>query len=167
MSGLPGLDVSCRDLLGGNSRLYAHKARRKKIALVGVELTNSGPGPQRVHLGRAMLTAGDREHTVERPGVILRKLGEFTWDFFLFAILDMHPVFIITDLGLFLFGPIYNRRLRRQLRELTDADLVLPAGGVHTVVLGFRGVPAGTPCRVEIPFTTPENAERIACGGYG
>jgi hypothetical protein len=45
------VDVACSDFLEGNERVYARKARRKKIAIVRIEATNRGAGAARLRLG--------------------------------------------------------------------------------------------------------------------
>src|SRR3989442_8822420 len=75
------LDVKCEDFLKDNRHLYVRKAKRKKIALISVELANTHSGDVRLLLGAATLIAGERRYNVERRAIIIRKLSEFKWDF--------------------------------------------------------------------------------------
>jgi hypothetical protein len=134
------VDVKCSDFLDGNEHLYARKALRKKIAMVRVEATNNGSSAARLRLGSSTVTADGKKVSADVPAVIIRKLGEFTWDFLLYAIIDFHPVTAVFDLTLFLTGPFYQRRLRRQLAMLTNEDLLLSPGESKTVIVAFRGV---------------------------
>ena len=149
------VDVECEDYLKDNSHLYATKAPRKKIALIRIKATNRHTSDVRLLLGSTRLTAGGNSYEVEQPAVVIRKLSEFTWDFLLFAITDMHnPVTAIIEGVVFLGGPLYNRRLRRKLKLLTNDDLLLPTGESRVALLAFRGVRRGLedltiPCRSE------------------
>ena len=134
------LDVKCEDVLRNNTHLYAHKAKRKKIALIGVEAANRHSADIRIELGASKLVAGDQSYGVESPGVIIRKFSEFTWDFVVYSILDFHPLLAVVDAFFFLTGPLYNRRLRKQLHLLSDGEMVLRPGESMKVILGFRGV---------------------------
>jgi hypothetical protein len=134
------VDVTCSDFLHGNERVYARKARRKKIAIVRVEATNRGAVAARLRLGSSTLVAGGTSHAVEDPATIIRKLREFTWDFLAYSIIDFHPVTAALDGVLFVSGPIYNRLLRRRLAKLTNADLVLAPGKSEIALVAFRGV---------------------------
>ncbi|MBC7816123.1 MAG: hypothetical protein IAG10_04410 [Planctomycetaceae bacterium] len=145
------LGINCDDVLKDNGHWYALKARRKKIALVRIEVTNPLSADVQVVLGSTKLTAAGKTFDIESPAVILRKLSEFTWDFLLYALLDFHPVMAVLDVSLLLTGPLYNRRLRRQLANLTDADLSLRPGESKTAIVAFRGVPKGWE-RVTIVF---------------
>ena len=135
------LGVKCDDLLKDNSHWYALKARRKKIALLRVEVTNTQSSDVLVRFGSTKLIAGGKTFSTESPAVVLRKFSEFTWDFLVYALLDFHPVKAILDVSLLLFGPLYNRRLKRQLVLLTDADMSLRPGESKTALVAFRGVP--------------------------
>ena len=134
------LGVKCDDLLKDNSHWYALKARRKKIALLRVEVTNTQSSDVLVRFGSTKLFAGGKTFGTESPAVILRKFSEFTWDFLVYVLLDFHPVMAIFDVSLLLFGPLYNRRLKRQLALLTDADLSLRPSESKTAIVAFRGV---------------------------
>lgn len=134
------LDVKCDNFLKDNPCVYAIKAARKKIAIVRVELTNRQSTDVLLVLGSSKLTAGGTSYKVEKPAVVLRKLREFTWDFLLFPIIDFHPVTAVIELFFFLVGPLYNRRLKRQLSLLSDADMLLSPGETRTALLAFRGI---------------------------
>ena len=140
MSNAADLVIKCEDHLKDNRHLYAHKARRKKIALIGVEVTNGHSAQVTMALGASKLVAGGQNHCVETPSVIIRKFSEFTWDFIVFAILEFNPVLVAVDIFFLLTGPLYNRRLRKQLRLLTNAELVLKPGERTKAILGFRRV---------------------------
>jgi hypothetical protein len=144
MSNVTDLDLNCADFLKDNRHLYAHKARRKKIALIRVDAANRGSSQVRIELGAATLVVEGRGHTVESPRVIIRKFSEFTWDFVAYSILDFHPVLVFIDAFFFLTGPLYNRRLKKQLRLLSDSDMVLAASDSREAILGFRGVQKGS-----------------------
>ncbi|MGB0581195.1 MAG: hypothetical protein ACPGVU_15970 [Limisphaerales bacterium] len=137
---MPSHEVSATDFLKGNPHVYAHKARRKKIALIKLDLTNDGDGPVEFELGSAKLIAGGNRHDIDAPETLIKKFREFTWGFIIFAILDFHPLLIMCDLLFLIMGPLYNRRLRRQLRDLTNESIHLKAGEKKTVVLGFLTV---------------------------
>lgn len=134
------LGVKCDDLLRDNNHLYAIKARKKKIALVRIEVTNSQSADVLVVWGSAKLTSAGKSFGAESPAVILRKLSEFTWDFLLYSLVDFHPVTAAIETCVFLTGPLYNRRLRRQLALLSDGEISLRPGESKTAVLAFRGV---------------------------
>jgi hypothetical protein len=134
------LDVRCADFLKDNHRAYAHKARRKKIALISVDVTNRHSSDVRLLIGSSQLIAGGKSFPAEARARILRKLSAFTWDFLLYLVIDFHPVTAAIEAFLFLTGPIYNWRLRRQLSRLTDAEVVLRPGEAAQFALGFRGV---------------------------
>jgi hypothetical protein len=134
------VDVKCSDFLARNDHLYARKARRKKIALIRIDVTNGDALPVVVRLASASLTADGRTYHPEDATLIVRKFGEFTWDFLLYSLIDFHPVTAVLDMAVFLSGPLYKRRLRRQLKMLTNADLPVPPGASKTAVLAFRGV---------------------------
>ncbi len=119
--------------------MYAIKARRKKIVIVRVEVTNPLPTDVQVRLGSTKLTAAGKTFAAESPAVILRKLSEFTWDFFLYPLLEFSPITAAIEICVALTGPLYNRRLRRQLALLTDADLSLRPGESKTAIVAFRG----------------------------
>lgn len=150
----------CDDLLKGNNRWYAIKARRKKIALLRIEVTNTQTADVLVRFGSAKLIAGGKTFGIESPAVVLRKFSEFTWDFLVYALLDFHPVLAIFDVSLLLFGPFYNRRLKRQLALLTDADLSLRPGESKTAIVAFRGV-AKELERLTIVFHCGDTAEEL------
>lgn len=140
MTPADALDVKCADFLKDNHRAYAHKARRKKIALIGVEVTNRHSSDVRLLIGSSQLIAAGKTFPAETRRLILRKLSAFTWDFLVYLIIDFHPVTAAIEAFLFLTGPIYNWRLRRHLKQMADADVSLRQGESTTVVLGFRGV---------------------------
>jgi hypothetical protein len=143
MSSTVDLDVACEDFLRDNSHLYAHKAKRKKIALISVEAASRDSCKIRIELGAAKLVVGNRNYDVESPQLMIRKFSEFTWDFVVYSILDFHPVLVFVDAVLFLSGPLYNRRLKNQLRLLSDGEMVLGRGDRKKAILGFRGVSKG------------------------
>ena len=80
MTGQIALDVKCVNFLKDNPRVYALKAARKKIALIGLDATNRHSSDVRLVLGSAQLIAAGKSFPVERRAVILRKLSPFTWD---------------------------------------------------------------------------------------
>jgi hypothetical protein len=135
------LGVKCADFLKDNHHAYAAKARRKKISLIGVEVTNRCSEDVRLLLGSSQLIAAGKIFPAENRTVILRKLSAFTWDFLVYLIIDFHPVSAAIEAFLFLTGPIYNWRLRRHLRLLSDGEKLLRPGESEKVILGFRGVP--------------------------
>ena len=134
------VDIKCSDFLTGNDHVYARKARRKKIALVRVDVTNGEAEPVVVQLGSSALIAAGSKYHPKEPAVIIRKLGEFTWDFLLYAIIDFHPVTAALDMAVFLTGPLYKRRLKRQLMGLTNGELLVNPDESKTAVVAFRGV---------------------------
>jgi|CXWL01.1.fsa_nt_gi hypothetical protein len=140
MSDHTSLNIKCENVLKNNSHLYAHKSRRKKIALVRVEVTNTLPAEVQVRFGSTKLIAGGKTFVAESPAVILRKFSEFTWDFLIYPLLDFQPITAIFEVCVLLSGPLYNRRLRRQLALLTDADMTLRPGESKTAIVAFRGV---------------------------
>jgi len=140
MSNTVDLDVKCEDFLRDNPHLYAHKARRKKIALINIKVANRHSDRIRIDLGATTLVSGGQEHDVEPPGTIIRKFSEFTWDFVFFAVLDLNPLLVVVDVFFFLTGPLYNWRLKRQLRLLSDTELAIGPGESKQAILGFRGV---------------------------
>lgn len=160
MSDRMNVDIKCEDVLKGNSYLYAHKSRRKKIALVRIEVTNPLSAEVQVRFGLTKLIAGGKTFAAESPAVILRKLSEFTWDFLIYPVLDFHPLTAIFEVCVLLSGPLYNRRLRRQLALLTDADLTLRPGESKTVMVAFRGVPKVLE-RLTIVFRGGETEEEL------
>ena len=135
------LDVKCEDFLKDNHHFYALKARRKKIALIGVEAANTHSTEVRILLGDSKLIAGEQSYKVETPSIIIKRLSEFTWDFLLYAIFDFQPVLAAVDVVVFLTGPLYNRRLKKQVHSLSDSEMVLKPGECKKALLGFRGVP--------------------------
>jgi hypothetical protein len=134
------LAAKCDDVLRNNDHLYAIKARKKKIALVRIEVTNPQSSDVHVLLGSTKLTSAGKTFGAERPAVILRKLSEFTWDFLLYSIVDFHPVTAAIEACLFLTGPLYNRRLKRLLALLSDGEMTLRPGESKAAVIAFRGV---------------------------
>jgi hypothetical protein len=132
--------VKCSDFLKDNHHVYALKAARKKIALISLEAASRHSAELRLMLGASRLIADGKSYIAERPAVILRKFSEFTWDFPLYTIIDFHPVTAAIETFLFLTGPIYNWRLRRQLKLLSDGELLLGPGERKRVLIGFRGV---------------------------
>jgi hypothetical protein len=138
------LDVKCEDFLKDNQHLYAFKARRKKIALIKVDIANKHSAEVRILLGDSKLIAGEQSYNVETPATIIRKFSEFTWDFLLYMILVFEPVLLAADIFFFLSGPLYNRRLKKQLHSLTDSEMLLKPGECKQALLGFRGVSKGT-----------------------
>ena len=156
MTGQIALDVKCVNFLKDNQRVYALKAARKKIALIGLDATNSHSSDVRLVLGSSQLIADGKSFPVESRAVILRKLSPFTWDFLIYLIFDFHPVLAAIDAFLFLTGPIYNWRLRWQLKLLSDGETLLRPGESTKVVLGFRGV-----------STKPDQLKLCYCCGDG
>ncbi len=154
------LGINCDDVLKDNGDMYASKARRKKIALIRVEVTNPLSAEVQVRLGSTKLTAAGKTFAAESPAVVLRKLSEFTWDFFFYSLLDFHPITAAIDVCVGLTGPLYNRHLRRQLALLTDADLSLRPGESKTAVVAFRGVPNELE-RLTIVFRRGETEEEL------
>lgn len=136
-------DVNCEDFLKDNQHLYALKARRKKIALIIVKVANKHSADVRIVLGDSKLIAGGQRYNVETPANIIRKFSEFTWDFLIYMILVFEPVLLAVDLFFFLTGPLYNRRLKRQLHSLADGEMLLGPGECKEALLGFRGVSKG------------------------
>ena len=134
------LDVKCEDFLKDNQHLYALKARRKKIALIKVDVANKHSADVRILLGDSKLIAGDQSYKVETPATIIRKFSEFTWDFLLYMILVFEPVLLAVDIFFFLSGPLYNRRLKKQLHSLSDGEMLLKPGECKKALVGFRGV---------------------------
>jgi hypothetical protein len=137
------LDLTCGDFLKDNHHFYAHKARRKKIALISVEAANKTSADVRLMLGDSKLMAGEQSYSVEPSAIIIRKLSEFTWDFVLYTILDFQPLLAVVDGFVFLIGPLYNRRLKKQLLAISDSDMVVRPGECRKAILGFRGVSKG------------------------
>jgi hypothetical protein len=143
------LEVKCEDFLRNNPHLYARKAKRKKIALIGVEAANRSSADIRIELGASKLVAGDQSYGVESPDVIIRRFSEFTWDFMVYSILDFHPLLAVVDAAFFLSGPLYNRRLRKQLHLLSAAEMVVRPGESKKAILGFRGL-SKTPTQLRL-----------------
>ncbi len=138
------LSITAKNFLKHNPRLYAHKARRKKIALISITAQAASHIDElRINLRAAKLVVGSKSYDVEAPKRIIRKFSEFTWDFLIFAILDFHPVLVLVDIFFVLSGPLYNRRLKKQLRLLSDDEMALRPGELKKAILGFRGVPKG------------------------
>ena len=138
------LDVTCEDFLRDNPHLYAHKARRKRIGLISIEAVNRDAAEIRIDLATASLVVAGHAYGVEPPGLIIRKFSEFTWDFVVYSILDFHPVLVAVDAFFFLTGPLYNRRLKKQLHLLSDSEMILGPGSSKKAILGFRRVSKGT-----------------------
>jgi hypothetical protein len=136
------LDVTCVDFLRDNHRAYASKPARKKIALIGIEVTNRHSCDVRLVPGSSQLIAGSSSIPAEKRAVILRKLSAFTWDFLVYLIIDFHPISAAIEAFFFLTGPIYNWRVRRHLRLLSDGETLLRPGQQMKLVLGFRPVSA-------------------------
>lgn len=134
------VELKCEDFLKGNDHLYARKARRKKIAFIRIDVTNRHSSDARLLLSASTLTAGGKTYSPESPAAVVRKLGEFTWDFLLYLIVDFHPITASIEAFLFLTGPLYNRLLRRQLALLMDSDLVILPGESKSALIAFRGV---------------------------
>ena len=134
------LGIQCDNVLKDNGHWYAVKARKKKIALVRIEVTNPLSADVQVRLGSTKLIAAGKTFVAESPAVILRKLSEFTWDFFLYPLLEFSPITAAIEICIALTGPLYNRRIRRQLVLLTDADMTLRPGESKTAIVAFRGV---------------------------
>lgn len=153
------LDLKCEDFLKDNHHLYAVKARRKKIALITVEATNRTSTDVRLMFGDSKLMAGEQSHSVETPAIINRKLSEFTWDFAFYAILDFQPLLAAIDGFFFLTGPLYNRRLKRQLRSLSDGDTILKPGESKKAILGFRNV-SKVADRLQLGYRCGESQEQ-------
>jgi hypothetical protein len=80
---------------------------------------------------------------VETPGVMIRRFSEFTWDFLVYSVLDFQPVLVAVDVLFLLSGPLQNWRLKRQLKLLSDGELVLRSGDCKKAILGFCGVSNG------------------------
>jgi hypothetical protein len=139
------LEVRCEDFLKDNQHFYAHKARRRKIALIRFEANNMTDDEVRLLLDDSELFAGGQLYALQGRNLVIRKLSEFTWDFLFYLILDFHPLLAAIDLIVLLFGPLYNWRLERQLHALVDHELVLKPGERHNGLLGFHGLPAKTP----------------------
>ncbi|MCH8218962.1 MAG: hypothetical protein IH892_19565 [Planctomycetes bacterium] len=92
------LKIVCEDFLRDNRRLYAHKAKRKKIALIAVEAVCMGDSETvTLDLGAAELVTDKKRHGVEPPDRLIRRFSEFTWDFLFFLIVDFHPVLSLID----------------------------------------------------------------------
>ena len=158
------LKVVCEDFLQDNHRLYAHKAKRKKIALIAIEAaSSSASGTLTLDLGAAELISDKKRHGVEPPEYLVRRFTEFTWDFLLFLVVDFHPILSIIDLLGLLGGRFYNRRLRRQLRLLSDGEMTLGTGERKKVVLGFRGV-RGSATHLQLPVRYQDGkSEQVTC----
>jgi hypothetical protein len=132
------VEVRCDNFLSDNRHVYAIKANRKKIAIIHIQVTNRDTSGVQLLLGSSKLFADGEAHDAEDPEKIVCKLSEFTWDFLLYSIVDFHPVTAIIDMSLLLTGPIYNRRLKRQLALLSNEDLSLSAGESKSALLAFR-----------------------------
>ncbi|MEX0714785.1 MAG: hypothetical protein WD278_20825 [Pirellulales bacterium] len=159
MKNLVDLDVKCEDFLKDNHHFYAHKAGRKKIALISVEVANKDSDNVRLMLGASKLIADERSYHVETPALIIRKFSEFTWDFLVYLIIDFHPVLAAVDAFFLLTGPVYNRRLRKQLHLLSDGEILLGPGECKQALVGFRGV-SGEASRLELSYCSPDGEQR-------
>jgi hypothetical protein len=138
------LDIRCDNFLTGNHHVYAIKASRKKIAILRIQAANGDSSSVRLLLGGSRLTAEGKTYNVEDPVRTIRRFSEFTWDFLLYSIIDFHPVLALIDASLFLTGPVYNRRLKRQLALLSNSEMCLAPGESKTALLAFRGVRPNT-----------------------
>ena len=158
------LEVECKDLLKDNRHHYAHKAKRKKIALIAVEaVCGSAPGTVTIDLGAAELISDKKRHGVEPPDRLIRRFSAFTWDFLFFLIVDFHPILSLIDLLCLLSGPLYNRRLKRQLRLLSDGEMTLRAGERKKAILGFRGLRTA-PTHLQLSYRCQDGKpEQIEC----
>lgn len=132
------LEIKSDDFLTDNAHVYAIKARRKKIAILKITASNRTAIDVRLLLGSSKLTVRGKTYDVEQPEAVIRSLGEFTWDFLLYSIIDFHPVTMVIDAALFLTGPIYNRRLRQQLSLLSAHELDVPSGECRSALVAFR-----------------------------
>lgn len=163
MSNAVELDVKCEDFLKDNPHLYAHKAKRKKIALISVEAVNRDLTELRIELGGAKLHVGEQTYAVESPGVIIRRLSEFTWDFLVYSVLVFQPALVVVDAFLFLSGPLYNRRLRKQLHLLSDGEMILVRGDRKKAILGFCRVSKGA-AQLQLAYRRDDGERReITC----
>ncbi len=158
------LEVVCEDHLKDNRHLYAHKARRKKIALIAVEaVCGCTSGAVTIDLGAGELISDKKRYAVEPPKRIIRRFTEFTWDFLLFLVVDFQPMVCLIDFLCLLVGPLYNRRLRRQLRLLADGEMTLRAGERKKAILGFRGL-RGAPTQLQLTVRYPDGrSEQMEC----
>jgi hypothetical protein len=152
------VDLQCDNFLTDNRHVYAIKANRKKIAIIRIRATNRDTSAVRLLLGSSKLIADGMTYDVEHPAKIIRKLGEFTWDFLLYSIIDFHPITAIIDSSLFLTGPFYNRRLKRQLATLSNGELSLSAGESKSALLAFR-CPATNLERLRVPAVAAGGVE--------
>lgn len=155
-------EITCSDFLKRNDLLYAHKARRKRISLLRITATNRGAAALRLFLNSAKLTVDGKHFSAESPAVVMRKLREFTWDFLLYSVISFHPVSAAIDALVFLSGPLYNRRLRRQLALLVDGDLLLSPGETKSALVAFRGV-RGNPDKLRILARTGDDEREVEC----
>jgi len=156
------MDITSADFLRNNPHVYALKAKRKKIALISVEGMNRHSAEIVIPWASSKLIAGDQSYSVETPDVIIRKFSEFTWDFVVYAILDFSPLLAVVDGFFFLTGPLYNRRLRKQLHLLSDGEMVLRPGETKKVILGFRGV-TKAPSQLHFSYRCDGGEQQIAC----
>ena len=158
------LDLKCGDFLKDNHHLYAVKSRRKKIALISVKATNRASTDVLLLWRESKLMAGEQNYTIQSPDNIIGKLSEFTWDFVLYAILDFQPLLAVVDVFFFLTGPVYNRRLRRQLIALSDSDMILKPGECKKTILGFRNVAKGAD-RLQLLYRCGDGEKQeVQCG---
>jgi hypothetical protein len=159
----PGeLEVRCDDFLKDNRHFYVSKARRKKIALISVQVVNKSAARAQLFLDASKLIVDDRTYHLERCETVIRKLSEFTWDFLLYLILDFHPVAAAVDICVFLSGPIYNRRLRKQLGSLCDREIFLMPGESKKVQLGFHARSEG-PRQLQLPYCCGGETRQLQC----
>jgi hypothetical protein len=156
------LDVKCEDFLKDNHRIYARKAKRKKIVIVSLEASNRHTAELRLLLGQSQLVAGGKPYSPENPAVVFRKLSEFTWDFLLYSIIDFHPVTAVFEAFIFLTGPLLNWRLRRQLKLLSDGEMLFRPGERKRALLAFRGV-AQKPDKLDLPFSKQGERLQVSC----
>ncbi len=158
------IDIRCDNFLANNRHAYALKATRKKITVVRLRAKNEGDSAVRLHLGSSKLTVGGQTYVVEDPGKIIRQLGEFTWDFLLYSIIDFHPISAIIDASIFLTGPLYNRRLQRQLGLLSNGEMCLSAGESKTCLLAFQCAPKNLERLSLLVATSKDGEQQFECG---
>lgn len=161
------IEVTVSDLLKENSCLYAHKARRKKIALIVVEFSaRKDSDTVTVDFGSATFTSGGKDRGVEPPERLLRRFREFTWDFLFFLLLDFNPLLSLIDFMVLLGGPLYNRRLKKQLCLLTDGEMVVRPGTGQKAILGFLAVRTG-PAELRFSYRSGEGDMQMFTADIG
>ena len=69
------LTIQCKDFLAGNGHLYAVKARRKKIAIVGLNATNGGKFDLQLNLAGSKLTAAGKTYDACDRDAVVKRLG--------------------------------------------------------------------------------------------